>query len=154
MKKDAKAAAPAKKEAKAAAPAKDAPKKDVKSAGKPSAAAAPVKKAEPAKVEKPVAEKAAKAVVKPAAAKPKKSVTASAAVASGKVGKRAVLRGKGLKKKKVSLRYAIDCTNIAEDNILDVADFVSMNTSITEKNIRLKFLNVIQPSRQYLKLCS
>ncbi|XP_037813674.1 60S ribosomal protein L22 [Lucilia sericata] len=108
VKKDAKAAAPAKK---AAAPAKEAPKKDAK-------AAAPVK-AEPAKTEKPAAEKTAKAVVtKPAAAKPKK-----AAVASGKVGKKAVLRGKGLKKKKVSLRYAIDCTNIAEDNILDVADF-------------------------------
>ncbi|XP_065362679.1 large ribosomal subunit protein eL22 [Calliphora vicina] len=115
VKKDAKAAAPAKK---AAAPAKEAPKKDAKAAAKP-AAAVPAKKAEAAKTEKPVAEKAAKAVVtKPAAAKPKK-----AAVASGKVGKKAVLRGKGLKKKKVSLRYAIDCTNIAEDNILDVADF-------------------------------
>ncbi|XP_073829221.1 ribosomal protein L22 [Musca autumnalis] len=123
-KKDTKAAAPAKKEAKAAAPAKEAPKKDVKAAAKPAAAAAPAKKAEPAKTDKPVAEKPHKAVVaKPAAAKPKKSVTAAAAAATGKVGKKAVLRGKGLKKKKVSLRYAIDCTNIAEDNILDVVDF-------------------------------
>ncbi|KAM7349270.1 ribosomal protein L22 [Cochliomyia hominivorax] len=119
VKKDAKAAAPAKKDAKAAAPAKEAPKKDAKAAAKPAAAAAPAKKAEPAKTEKPAAEKTAKAVVsKPAAPKPKK-----AAVAAGKVGKKAVLRGKGLKKKKVSLRYAIDCTNIAEDNILDVVDF-------------------------------
>ncbi|XP_005175678.1 large ribosomal subunit protein eL22 [Musca domestica] len=124
VKKDTKAAAPAKKDAKAAAPAKEAPKKEAKAAAKPAAAAAPAKKAEPAKTDKPAAEKPHKAVVaKPAAAKPKKSVTAAAAAATGKVGKKAVLRGKGLKKKKVSLRYAIDCTNIAEDNILDVVDF-------------------------------
>ncbi|XP_061386402.1 large ribosomal subunit protein eL22 [Musca vetustissima] len=122
VKKDVKAAAPAKKDAKAAAPAKEAPKKDVKAAAKP--AAAPAKKVEAAKTDKPAEEKPHKAVVaKPAAAKPKKSVTAAAAAATGKVGKKAVLRGKGLKKKKVSLRYAIDCTNIAEDNILDVVDF-------------------------------
>lgn len=36
-----------------------------------------------------------------------------------------MLRGKGQKKKKVSLRFTIDCTNIAEDSIMDVADFVS-----------------------------
>lgn len=126
VKKDAKAAAPAKKDAKAAAPAKDAPKKDTKAPAAKPAAAAPAKKAEPAKTDKPVAEKPQKAVAaKPAAAKPKKSVTAAAAAATGKVGKKTVLRGKGLKKKKVSLRYAIDCTNIAEDNILDVVDFVS-----------------------------
>jgi large subunit ribosomal protein L22e len=35
--------------------------------------------------------------------------------------KKQVLRGKGLKKKKEHLRYGIDCTNIAEDNILDVS---------------------------------
>ncbi|CAG9806117.1 unnamed protein product [Chironomus riparius] len=39
------------------------------------------------------------------------------------VQKKQVLRGKGLKKKKEHLRYGVDCTNIAEDNILDVADF-------------------------------
>uniref|UniRef100_A0A1L8EF76 Large ribosomal subunit protein eL22 n=1 Tax=Haematobia irritans TaxID=7368 RepID=A0A1L8EF76_HAEIR len=122
VKKDAKAAAPAKKDAKPAAPAKEAPKKDAKAPAAKPAAAAPAKKAEPAKVDKPAAEKP-KVVAKPAAAKPKKSVTTAAATASGKVGKKAVLRGKGLKKKKVSLRYAIDCTNIAEDNILDVVDF-------------------------------
>uniref|UniRef100_A0A182NLV9 Large ribosomal subunit protein eL22 n=1 Tax=Anopheles dirus TaxID=7168 RepID=A0A182NLV9_9DIPT len=35
-----------------------------------------------------------------------------------------VLRGKNpIKKKREHLRYGIDCTNIAEDNIMDVADF-------------------------------
>lgn len=42
------------------------------------------------------------------------------------VVKKQSLRGKGLKKKKEHLRYGVDCTNIAEDNILDVADFVSI----------------------------
>lgn len=118
-----KAAAPAKKAAAAAA----APKKDAaKAAPAPAKKAAPAtaaakpavakdaKKAEPAK---PAAEK------KPKAAKPAAPAKKGAAVVAGKVGKKQVLRGKGLKKKKVSLRFAIDCTNIAEDNIMDVADF-------------------------------
>lgn len=41
------------------------------------------------------------------------------------VAKKQTLRGKGLKKKKEHLRFGVDCTNIAEDNILDVSDFVS-----------------------------
>ncbi|XP_011188970.2 60S ribosomal protein L22 [Zeugodacus cucurbitae] len=121
-KKAAPAAAAPKKDAKAA-PVKDA-KKAAPAAAKP-AAAAPAKKAEPAKAAVPAAapaEKPKAPVVK--AAKPqRKSVPAAAAAASGKVGKKNVLRGKGLKKKKVSLRFGIDCTNIAEDNIMDVADF-------------------------------
>lgn len=64
------------------------------------------------------------------AAKPqpkKRGVNAKAAAATGKgrVSKKQ-LRGKGLKKKKIQLRFAIDCTNIAEDSIMDVADFVSI----------------------------
>jgi len=51
--------------------------------------------------------------VKKAAAKP----------AANRVQKKQLLRGKALKKKKVSIRFAINCTNIAEDNIMDVADF-------------------------------
>lgn len=46
------------------------------------------------------------------------------------VQKKQSLRGKGLKKKKEHLRYGVDCTNIAEDNILDVSDFVSISISI------------------------
>uniref|UniRef100_A0A1B0ASV8 Large ribosomal subunit protein eL22 n=1 Tax=Glossina palpalis gambiensis TaxID=67801 RepID=A0A1B0ASV8_9MUSC len=110
---------------------KTAPAKPVAAKGKksstPTAAAAasqaPVKEAA-AKVEKPATEKPHKAAAaKPVAAKPKKSITAAAAAATGKVGKKVILRGKSLKKKKVSLRFGIDCTNIAEDNIMDVADF-------------------------------
>ena len=32
--------------------------------------------------------------------------------------KKQTLRGKGLKKKKEHLRFGVDCTNIAEDNIV------------------------------------
>ncbi|XP_039961124.1 60S ribosomal protein L22 [Bactrocera tryoni] len=124
--KDAKKASPAaaapKKDAKAA-PAKDA-KKAAPAAAKP-AAAAPAKKAEPAKAAVPAAAPAEKpkAPVLKAVKPQRKSVSAAAATAAGKVTKKNVLRGKGLKKKKVSLRFGIDCTNIAEDNIMDVADF-------------------------------
>jgi hypothetical protein len=45
--------------------------------------------------------------------------------------KKQTLRGKGLKKKKEHLRYGVDCTNIAEDNILDVSDFVSFKKIYT-----------------------
>ncbi|KFB50875.1 AGAP005046-PB-like protein [Anopheles sinensis] len=39
-------------------------------------------------------------------------------------GAKNVLRGKNAtKKKREQLRFGIDCTNIAEDNIMDVADF-------------------------------
>lgn len=38
--------------------------------------------------------------------------------------KKQALRGKG-QKKKVSLKFTIDCTHPAEDNIMDVANFVS-----------------------------
>uniref|UniRef100_A0A1A9WZE2 Large ribosomal subunit protein eL22 n=1 Tax=Glossina brevipalpis TaxID=37001 RepID=A0A1A9WZE2_9MUSC len=99
------------------------PKKTVTGATAAVTGQGPAKEAAP-KVEKATTGKPHKAVaVKPASAKPKKSVTAAAAVATGKVGKKAILRGKGQKKKKVSLRFGIDCTNIAEDNIMDVADF-------------------------------
>ncbi|CAH1971841.1 unnamed protein product [Acanthoscelides obtectus] len=37
--------------------------------------------------------------------------------------KKPQIRGKGLKKKKVQLRFVIDCTHPSEDSILDVANF-------------------------------
>lgn len=40
--------------------------------------------------------------------------------------KKSQIRGKGLKKKKVSLKFLIDCTHPSEDSILDVANFVSI----------------------------
>ena len=47
--------------------------------------------------------------------------------AAQKPAQKNVLRGKNpIKKKREHLRYGIDCTNIAEDNIMDVADFVSI----------------------------
>lgn len=42
----------------------------------------------------------------------------------GPTMKKQALRGKG-QKKKVSLKFTIDCTHPAEDNIMDVANFVS-----------------------------
>lgn len=91
-------------------PAKEAPKP------------APAKKEEPKKdaPKKTFEKKAAAAkVVKPPKAKVSQQVKAGAA------GKN-VLRGKAVqKKKKEHLRFGVDCTNIAEDNIMDVADFVS-----------------------------
>jgi large subunit ribosomal protein L22e len=56
--------------------------------------------------------------IDPASAKTKKSGTDKKPAV-----KKQVIRGKGLKKKKEHLRFGVDCTNIAEDNILDVADF-------------------------------
>ena len=38
-----------------------------------------------------------------------------------------VLKGKGQKKKKVSLKFVIDCTHPYEDKIMDVANFVSFS---------------------------
>lgn len=116
---------------KAAAAAKEEPKK-----------AAPAKKAEPPKPVPAVAEPAKQEkTVKAVTAKPapkKRGVAAKAAAATaGKVSKKQTLRGKS-KKKKIQLHFAIDCTNIAEDSIMDVADFVSIyktNTILTENLI-------------------
>lgn len=124
------AAAPTKSAPAKAAPAKAAPAK----AAPAKAAPAPAKAAPAAKpaAEAPKTEKVEKdpKAVKAVAAKPakKKGVVANAAAATGKSGrvsKKQLLRGKGLKKKKIQLRFGIDCTNIAEDSIMDVADFVS-----------------------------
>lgn len=128
--KEPKKAAPVKKEEakKPVAAKKEEPKVAAKAAKKAApapvaAAPAPVAAAPaPAKVEKE--EKTVKAVAAKPAPK-KRGVVAKAAAAAGKgrVAKKQ-LRGKGLKKKKIQLRFAIDCTNIAEDSIMDVADFV------------------------------
>ncbi|KAF7281313.1 hypothetical protein GWI33_004873 [Rhynchophorus ferrugineus] len=50
------------------------------------------------------------------------------AVAAGKASlktapKKQQLRGKGIKKKKVTLRFVIDCSHPVEDSILDVSNF-------------------------------
>lgn len=61
--------------------------------------------------------------IDPASAKTK---TAPKEAVKKPAAKKQTLRGKGLKKKKEHLRFGVDCTNIAEDNILDVSDFVSL----------------------------
>lgn len=45
---------------------------------------------------------------------------------AGPPAKKQNLKGKGQKKKKVSLKFTIDCTHPVEDNIMDVANFVSL----------------------------
>jgi large subunit ribosomal protein L22e len=39
--------------------------------------------------------------------------------------KKQTLRGKGQKKKKVQLKFSVDCAKPVEDEIMDVAKFVS-----------------------------
>ncbi|KAG5866858.1 hypothetical protein JTB14_008765 [Gonioctena quinquepunctata] len=51
--------------------------------------------------------------------------TKAAVPATKPQGKKPQIRGKGLKKKKVALKFVIDCTHPSEDSILDVANFES-----------------------------
>nr|XP_023014614.1 60S ribosomal protein L22-like [Leptinotarsa decemlineata] len=53
------------------------------------------------------------------------SPTKAAVPATKPQGKKPQIRGKGLKKKKVALKFVIDCTHPSEDSILDVANFES-----------------------------
>lgn len=57
---------------------------------------------------------------------PASAKSATAGKKPAVIAKKQVLRGKNIKKKKEHLKFGVDCTNIAEDNILDVADFVSL----------------------------
>ncbi|XP_018562364.1 60S ribosomal protein L22 [Anoplophora glabripennis] len=50
-------------------------------------------------------------------------VTKAAAPAAKPQAKKPQIRGKGLKKKKVALKFLIDCTHPVEDGILDVGNF-------------------------------
>ncbi|KAJ8929363.1 hypothetical protein NQ314_017944 [Rhamnusium bicolor] len=49
--------------------------------------------------------------------------TKAAVPATKPQAKKPQIRGKGLKKKKVALKFVIDCTHPVEDSILDVANF-------------------------------
>ncbi|XP_063925305.1 large ribosomal subunit protein eL22-like [Zophobas morio] len=52
------------------------------------------------------------------------AVTKAVAPAGAKAQpKKQQIRGKGIKKKKVALRFIVDCTHPVEDNILDVTNF-------------------------------
>merc|ERR1711973_232330 len=114
----AKKAAPAKAEA---APAKAAPAKAAPAKAAPAkvapAKAAPVKAA-PAK--------AAPAKAAPAKAAPvaKKAAALKTAVKEKKEAVKAeTLKGEGMKKKKLNLKFTIDCTHPVEDGIMNPADF-------------------------------
>lgn len=72
------------------------------------AAAPPAKKPAPAK-------KLTAAKKPPAALKAKPTKTPA----------KAVIKGKGQKKKKINLKFTVDCTHPVEDNIMDVSSFVS-----------------------------
>merc|ERR1711973_1005109 len=125
----AKKAAPAKAEA---APAKAAPAKAVPAKAAP-AKAAPAKAAE----KKPAAAPAAPAPVAKKAAVEKKAAPASKAAPVAKKAaalktavkekkeavKAETLKGKGMKKKKLNLKFTIDCTHPVEDGIMNPADF-------------------------------
>merc|ERR1712127_262125 len=130
------AAAPAKKaEAPVAKAAKAAPAKA--EAPKAAAKAAPVKaapaKAAPAKAAAAATAPAAKKAAvekKPAAKAPvaKKAAALKTAVKEKKeavkvVPKAETLKGKGMKKKKLNLKFTIDCTHPVEDGIMNPADF-------------------------------
>lgn len=54
---------------------------------------------------------------------PASAKSATAGKKPAVIAKKQVLRGKNIKKKKEHLKFGVDCTNIAEDNILDVSDF-------------------------------
>ena len=56
-----------------------------------------------------------------AAVKAKKETPKKLAVAAVKAE---TLKGKGLKKKKLNLKFFIDCTHPVEDGIMNPADFV------------------------------
>merc|ERR1712137_1321604 len=140
----AKKAAPAKAEAAPAkaAPAKAAPAKAAPAKAAP-AKAAPAKaapaKAAPAKAaeKKPAAAPAAPApVAKKAAVEKKAAPAAKAAPVAKKAAalktavkekkeavKAETLKGKGMKKKKLNLKFTIDCTHPVEDGIMNPADF-------------------------------
>merc|ERR1711973_1035437 len=110
-------AAPAKAAPAKAAPAKAAPAKAAeKNPAAAPAAPAPVakkaaveKKAAPAAKAAPVAKKAA--ALKTAVKEKKEAVKAE------------TLKGKGMKKKKLNLKFTIDCTHPVEDGIMNPADF-------------------------------
>ncbi|XP_060533260.1 large ribosomal subunit protein eL22-like [Cylas formicarius] len=53
---------------------------------------------------------------------PTKPAVAAGKAAPKQAPKKQQIRGKGIKKKKVALKFVIDCTHPVEDNIMDVSD--------------------------------
>uniref|UniRef100_T1D582 Large ribosomal subunit protein eL22 n=1 Tax=Psorophora albipes TaxID=869069 RepID=T1D582_9DIPT len=85
----------------------------------------------------------------------------------GKASKKQLLRGKSAQKKKEHLRFGVDCTNIAEDNIMDVADFekylkerfkvngktgnLGSNVSFERQKMKVYVNSDVHYSKRYLK---
>ncbi|XP_017787184.1 PREDICTED: 60S ribosomal protein L22-like [Nicrophorus vespilloides] len=82
--------------------------------------------------------------------------------------KRQHIRAKGIKKRKVALKFTVDCTHPVEDNILDVANFekyllerIKVNGKVSnmgkdvtlgrEKNTKLVLTSDVPFSKRYLK---
>lgn len=64
------------------------------------------------------------------------------------------IRGKGQKKKKLSLRFTIDCTHPVEDNIMDVANFEKYLQERIKVNGKTNNLgNFVKIERLKTKLC-
>lgn len=77
------------------------------------------------------------------------------------------IRGKGQKKKKVTLKFTVDCTHPVEDNLMDVANFdkylqerIKVNgktgnfgnvVSLERTKTKLSVISEIQFSKRYLK---
>ncbi|XP_014239233.1 60S ribosomal protein L22-like [Cimex lectularius] len=148
-----KAAAPAAKQVTAQSKAAPAPKA-------PAAASKPAAQTKPAPAaQKPTTAPAAK---KPAAApaqsgalkkavQPKKALGASKKPHQGV--KKQTLKGKGQKKKKVSLKFVIDCTHPYEDKIIDVANFEKyLQERIKVNGKTNNFGNNLQLERNKMKI--
>lgn len=92
--------------------------------GKPEKLSAAVGNVKDAKKSTSVEALGAKAVK---AAPKKRGIVAKAAAATckGRINKKQLLRGKGLKKKNFQRCIIIDCSNVTEDSSIDLRDFVS-----------------------------
>ena len=97
-----------------------------------------------------------------------KAVPAAAAAAKKPQARKQHIRGKGIKKKKIGLKFIVDCTHPVEDNIFNVANFEkyllerikvggktgNLGNAVSlgrEKNTRLVLNSDIPFSKRYLK---
>ncbi|GLH07546.1 60S ribosomal protein L22 [Gryllus bimaculatus] len=64
-----------------------------------------------------------------------------------------IIRGKGQKKKKVALRFTVDCTHPVEDNLMDVANFEKYLQERIKVNGKTNNLgNVVSLEKNKMKL--
>ncbi|PSN30264.1 60S ribosomal protein L22 [Blattella germanica] len=76
-----------------------------------------------------------------------------AAVAKKPNKKQQHIRAKGQKKKKISLKFTVDCTHPVEDNIMDVASFEKyLQERIKVNGKTNNFGNVVSIERNKMKL--